>query len=253
MGVNNLAWANPQFAPVLPIWSDPAGGGDGWTPGINVTAGQVYLMYISNYSLSGQAFNLSWQLGSGASLDCTVLPVELLTFGAESDGNSVVIHWSTASEHNASHYEVQRSSDGQSFDQLGRVEAVGNSSVTTDYGFIDDAPAPGLSYYRLAQVDVNGSGSLSGQVTVDRNARPIEGPFPNPVTDFARWRLAKGSPAMEVIVIDALGQVVLTLSRSTSDGGLVTIPAEALPRGAYALVAQDAAGNTLARASLVKY
>ena len=253
MGVNNLAWANPQYAPVLPIWSDPAGGGDGWTPGINVTVGQVYLMYISNFSLSGQAFNLSWQLGSGASLDCTVLPVELLSFGADNAGNSVAVHWSTASEHGASHFEVQRSSDGLLFEHLGRVDAAGNSTITTGYGFTDDAPLHGLSYYRLAQVDIDGQQATSGPVAVERNVRPSERPFPNPGSDMAWWQLPAGCAAAQVMIVDALGQTVLSVTRTDEDRGLIALPMASLPRGAYALMALDTGGNVLARTSLVKY
>lgn len=253
MGVNNLAWANPQYAPVLPIWSDPAGGGDGWTPGINVTVGQVYLMYISNFSLSGQAFNLSWQLGSGASLDCTVLPVELLSFGADNAGGSVAVHWSTASEHDASHFEVQRSSDGLLFEPLGRVEAAGNSAVTTHYDLMDDDPLSGMSYYRLAQMDLNGQQVMSAPVAVERETRPISGPFPNPVGDLAWWQLPSGSPSVRIAVVDALGRTVVMLHRTEQDNGLIRLPVAALPRGAYSLIARTADGNVLATARLVKY
>lgn len=253
MGVNNPAWASPQFAPVLPIWSDPAGGGDGWTPGINVTVGQVYLLYISNFSLSGQAFNLNWQLGSGASLDCTVLPVELLSLGADDSGASVRVHWSTASEHNTSHYEVQRSSDGQAYGYIGRVEAAGNSTETTDYGFIDDAPLYGLSYYRLVQVDLDGQQAIAGPVTVDRAERPTDAPFPNPVSDLAWWQLPVGCNAAEVLIMDALGQIVARLPRTNGTGPLIALPVGHLPRGAYAVAACGLDGAAIVRSSFVKY
>ena len=253
MGVNNLAWANPQYAPVLPIWSDPAGGGDGWTPGINVAAGQVYLLYISNFSLSGQAFNLSWQLGSGASLDCTVLPVELLSFGAENAGGSVLVHWKTASEQQASHFAVLRSLDGQDFDRIGRVEAVGNAGAGTDYGFLDESPVPGLSYYRLAQVDLDGQETVTEAVAIERGTTAHERPFPNPTSDLAWWQLDGKCGATEVLVVDALGHGVSRLSLAGTDNRLVAVPVVALPRGAYALIARDRDGNVVARTSLVKY
>ena len=253
MGVNNLAWASPQYAPVLPIWSDPAGGGDGWTPGINVVAGQVYLLYISNFSLSGQAFNLSWQLGSGASLDCTVLPVELLTFGADDLGMSVAVHWSTASEHDASHYDVQRSADGLLFDHLGRVEATGNSATTSDYAFRDSAPLPGVNYYRLAQSDIDGHLAFSGIAAVDRTGYPLAGPFPNPVGDMAWWALPEGHLATDVAVFDALGHTLLRVPLGLDDLTLVAIPTGQLPRGAYSVAALGQDGSTIARSTFVKY
>lgn len=42
---------------------------------VNVIAGEVYIMYVDNFSSNGQSFNLSWQLSNGASLDCTLFPV----------------------------------------------------------------------------------------------------------------------------------------------------------------------------------
>lgn len=253
MGVNNLAWANPQYAPVLPIWSDPAGGGDGWTPGINVAAGQVYLMYISNFSLSGQAFNLSWQLGSGASLDCTVLPVELLSFGAENAGSCVLVHWTTASEHDVSHYAILRSFDGDEFDRIGRVEAVGDPGEGMDYGFLDDAPIPGIIYYRLAQVDQDGQETVTEPVVVERGAVHDQSPFPNPTNDMAWWPLHTNAHATEVLVIDALGHTVVERPIMNDDAPLIKIAVFELPRGPYALMARDAAGNVVARSRLVKY
>ena len=253
MGVNNLAWASPQYAPVLPIWSDPAGGGDGWTPGINVTTGQVYLLYISNFSLSGQAFNLSWQLGSGASLDCTVLPVELLTFGADDLGNSVAVHWSTGSEHDASYYEVQRSSDGLLFEHLGQVEAAGNSAVNTDYVLIDEAPLTGLSYYRLAQVDIDGQEAMSDPVAMNRDARAVTGAFPNPAYDMVRWQLPEGSGTVQVSILDALGRIVLMPDLKDDGNYVLRMSVSTLPRGYFSVVAHAANGNIVARTTLVKY
>jgi hypothetical protein len=182
-----------------------------------------------------------------------VLPVELLTFGADNTGNSVLAHWSTATEHGASHFDVQRSTDGLLFEHVGRVEAAGNSTTTTDYTLIDDAPLDGLSYYRLLQVDLDGQQAMSMPVAVDCGARPPGAPFPNPVSDLAWWQLPKGSVAVQVSVVDALGHTVLLLVRTDNDNGLVLLPVAGLPRGAYALMALDADENMLARTTLVKY
>ena len=164
-----------------------------------------------------------------------------------------MVHWSTASEHDASHFEVQRSSDGWIFEHIGSVNAAGNSAATTDYGFIDDEPMPGFSYYRLAQVDLGGQQAVTSAVVVDRNTRPREGPFPNPASDVAWWQLTKGSAIAEVIVVDAFGQVVLRIPRGSGDDRLIAVPVGMLPSAAYALMALDPDGSVMARTSLVKY
>ncbi len=54
--------------------------GNGWVSTFNVIAGQKFILYIDNYNANGQAFEFTWQLTNGASLDCTPLPVELISF-----------------------------------------------------------------------------------------------------------------------------------------------------------------------------
>ncbi len=252
MGVNNLAWANPQFAPALPIWSDPAGGGDGWTPGINVTAGQVYLLYISNFSLSGQAFNLSWQLGAGASLDCTVLPMELIQFGADHLGNTVSVDWSTASEHATSHFDVLRSADGASFTSLGRVTAAGNSANTSVYHFTDEAPLQGTAYYQLAVIDLDGSGSWGPIAAVHARSNGSNNPFPNPVGDHAWWVVRDNGYPVDIVIMDAIGQQVLRVADNQNGSAGIVLPVSGLPRGAYMVVAYGPGGTLIDRARFVK-
>src|SRR5690606_29047829 len=57
--------------------------GNGWVAPIPVIAGQVYILYVDNWSSTGQSFELTWQLSGGTSLDCAVLPVELIAFDAK--------------------------------------------------------------------------------------------------------------------------------------------------------------------------
>ncbi len=254
MGINNLAWANPRWAAPLPIWSDPAGGGDGWTPGLNVTTGQVYLLYISNFSNTGQAFTLSWQLGSGASLDCTVLPVELVSLSAAPAGDNVLVRWSTASEQDAQRYDVHRSRDGVDFDPIGQVEAAGTSTVTTDYHFIDRNPLIGMNFYRLDQVDNDGTHTLSNIVALERSSSASTGgPFPNPVTGMAWWLLPENIPFERVDVFDALGRAIVRSVRTPDADRLVQFDTALWPEGAYSLVAYAGCGEVLLRASLIKY
>lgn len=93
------------------------------------------------------------------------LPVELLGFDAECVGSSVVLEWSTASENNSSHFVVERSSDGSTFDPVGRVEAAGFSQATMTYTFMDNA-SPGSAYYRLRSVDLDGTWTLGRTIVI---------------------------------------------------------------------------------------
>ncbi len=212
-GTPNAAWANPQFAPPLPAYADPVGG-DGWTPGINVTVGQVYIMYISNFSLSGQSFALNWQLGAGASLDCTVLPMELVHLSAHWDGAKALVSWITASEQNTDHFTVERSADGLLFEEIGILPAQGNSQQTVSYQLIDPDPSAGVSYYRLIQADMDGAITVSHVVELKQGVTGLTTlPFPNPARDEFWVPLSAGHSIDRIVLFDMQGHEL----RSTND------------------------------------
>lgn len=102
---------------------------------------------------------------------CTLfLPVELLDFGAVQEGSQVRLAWTTGSEHDNDHFFVERSPDGRTFEPIAVVPGAGNGSKPIAYGAIDPWPLKGVSYYRLRQVDHNGTSDLSSTVAVSRAA-----------------------------------------------------------------------------------
>ncbi|MEL6925354.1 MAG: hypothetical protein AAFO94_15005, partial [Bacteroidota bacterium] len=84
------------------------------------------------------------------------LPVELTAFDLRQINQNVEISWETATEVNASHFDVERSIDGQNFETIGSVRAAGNSVSTQWYDLTDDDVFAGVYYYRLRQVDLDG-------------------------------------------------------------------------------------------------
>ncbi len=94
------------------------------------------------------------------------LPIELLDFRAERDQDQVDIYWSTASEINNEYFIVERSTDGRNFKEIIRQDGAGNSQVTLNYSDVDLSPETGINYYRLKQVDYNGSYSYSAIIPV---------------------------------------------------------------------------------------
>jgi hypothetical protein len=97
------------------------------------------------------------------------LPIELLSFnGICRDGN-VSLMWSTASETNNDFFTLERSSDGQNWEDIAIVEGAGISTSLLTYSYIDDQPYSGISYYRLKQTDYDGSNTSSSVITVSCN------------------------------------------------------------------------------------
>jgi hypothetical protein len=90
-------------------------------------------------------------------IDATVLPVSLSSVEVYRAGNNGVVKWTTAMEQNSAYFDVMRSADGNNFHYLGRVTAAGNATAPQQYSFTDASPLPGNAYYKLVQVDKDGS------------------------------------------------------------------------------------------------
>ena len=95
-----------------------------------------------------------------------MLPIELLSFYAATQTNSIALHWQTANELDNDYMAVERSRDGKHFDELGRLNGNGTSFEVQTYSFFDEKPFPGLNYYRLRQVDFDGTTSYHRVIAV---------------------------------------------------------------------------------------
>lgn len=81
------------------------------------------------------------------------LPVSLLSFSGNCDGNIVQVYWQTVSEINSYYFTIWRSDNGSNYYIVGNVSAAGFSSQLLEYSFTDDNPVSGFAYYRLTQTD----------------------------------------------------------------------------------------------------
>lgn len=124
----------------------------------------------------------------------STLPVKLTTFNANLslDQSKVDLTWTTATEINASHFVVERSTDGSNFTEAGTVFAFGNSTESKNYQFPDKVNTLNATviYYRLRQVDIDGKFDYSATRIV-RISKQTENSitlvtYPNPVTNEVR-------------------------------------------------------------------
>lgn len=104
------------------------------------------------------------------SIDCgfSPLPIELVSFTAESEPHDVHLQWSTASETNSDLFEVQRSEDGENFHRILSMPAAGHSTTAKNYAAMDTEPLAGTSYYRLRKKDLDGQEDRSPVLAVNR-------------------------------------------------------------------------------------
>ena len=117
------------------------------------------------------------------------LPVELTYFDAEWNNKQhteVRTFWETATEIDNDHFDVERSTDGVNFVKIGEVASKGASTTTQNYEFMDTDPVKGgISYYRLKQVDIDGTFEYSHIVVLadDTEITEVVNVWPNPTTD----------------------------------------------------------------------
>ena len=110
------------------------------------------------------------------------LPVELISFNARAiNKNLVNLDWSTASEIDNSHFLIERSRDGQSFEVIDQINSKGDTQVQQNYISSDRNPLMGTSYYRLKQIDFDGQFSYSKTVVVEIKDDVEIAVYPNPI------------------------------------------------------------------------
>lgn len=91
----------------------------------------------------------------------SVLPVNITSFSVMPDKNSVLIMWTTATEQNNSHFDIERSADGKTYSKISTLQGNGTSSLSRTYQAYDDKPLNGINYYRIKQFDVDGKYQIS--------------------------------------------------------------------------------------------
>lgn len=143
-------------------------------------------------------------------LDGTMLPIELGDFTARGEGGKVLLNWETYNEEDNDYMAVEHSANGQGFQEIGRVQGAGTTAEKQQYRFTDHDPLPGINFYRLRQVDFDGTTTHHRVVSV--RIRSAEGPirfFPTLAANFLSVRFP-APPEREgrLHIFDALGRPV---------------------------------------------
>jgi hypothetical protein len=116
---------------------------------------------------------------------CVTYPVELTSFRASNGRNDVILKWTTASETNNNHWEIMRAETNMNWFRIGTVEGLGTTKSITNYSFIDNEPIQGDSYYRLWQVDNDGTVTQSNVISVTRDLLEAKiSVYPNPAVNY---------------------------------------------------------------------
>lgn len=164
------------------------------------------------------------------------LPVNLVTFNAKASDGVIKLDWQTASETNNNYFAIEHSTDAKAFESIGRTTGQGTTTTNQYYTFIDETPLAGLNYYRLRQVDFDGTFSVSRIVSVNYDqTQPLLELLGNPTdTQLVRIRLKNASP--DNLKLTSLTGQSIPIDWQAESGIIYRVtPKTALSSGTYIL------------------
>lgn len=182
--------------------------------------------------------------------DCgVVFPVSWTHFAAQKAGKAAALNWGTSLEENHDYFSVEHSTDGNAFTSLGQVRAPQTElNGERRYAFVHETPAAGANFYRIRQVDVDGTTSFSviRTLTFSGGAATDFSVYPNPVEGELTLEFSAEVSSTEVEILTADGRLVM--SRSSPQGATkMRINAQDLPTGVYVVRVNDVARRFVKR------
>ncbi|CAN5822803.1 hypothetical protein BH11BAC4_BH11BAC4_05960 [soil metagenome] len=235
-----------------------------------VQAGGVFVLPTTgNFQVTRIRFTLSDETVGGCGNDFALddiklsscpeggpVPVKFLSVAAQKNGTGVNVLWGTASESNNDYFDIEKSNDaGVSWVSIGRRQSAGNSSTTRNYAVYDAKPSAGANYYRIKQVDKDGTSKYSTTVVYKLAIEQTEvavlaNPFiANITVDF----LSNRSQNVSSRLFDNTGRQVNTQKITVAKGSSrAQIETGNLSRGMYILQVIDEDGQILYSTKLIK-
>jgi hypothetical protein len=170
-------------------------------------------------------------------------PIDLIFFTANPNQNQVELTWTTATEENNEFFTIERSQDGQNWEEIATIPGAGNSNELLQYSFVDQNPLEGQTYYHLKQTDYDGTSTYSEVRTVK-----LEGDmdnsikvYPNPTLGQLQMDVAHVD-IKEIHVLNIIGQDVTTEVSICQNGAeSFTLDLSNLPKGMYFVQTSKAA------------
>lgn len=236
----NAAVTAPSATPLSGFDWNYLGSSFSTTPTVTVgpyTTPGVYTYVASFTNVCGTFYDTARITASAT------VPVTLLQFTATPSNDDVLLNWATASELNSSHFEIERSVNGKSFERITNVKAKGTSSNKVSYRHLDEKAFSiarnNTLYYRLKMIDKDGTFEYSKTAIVSIQDTKASTPltvFPNPYTDktYININTTQATDAT-ISVVDITGKVMFTYTETVAEGSstLTLQQSETLKTGIY--------------------
>ena len=168
-----------------------------------------------------------------------VVPVELNSFTAATNGKEVTLNWSTATELNNQGFEVQRKFGSNSFVTIGSVKGNGTTTSPNQYSYVDKLVDPGKYFYRLKQIDYGGTFEYSNEIEVDVRTLDnftLEQNYPNPFNPTTTiGYVLQGKSNAKLTLLNTIGEEIAILVNEEQDKGYhkVEFDGSGLTSGVY--------------------
>lgn len=219
--------------------------------------GQVYTLYLDNWTANGQSFALTWALSSPNQLDCSLLPVTVIDLQATRKGDVIAVEWIAQDAAMNERFIVEHSVNGMDFVPIGSLPAFAGSGGTTEHRFDHAHPSDGTNFYRLRVLSDSGGETHTGIVTAyyRRSAQTLT-PRPNPASHEILIDLGDlpSDVPFEVRVHDGSGRLVAARTTDPSSGQQsVRIPVHALDAGYYLIGLFDRNGEQMSTGRFIKH
>ena len=182
------------------------------------------------------------------------MPVKWLQIVAQKEKEKTIkILW-TVNEIANSFYEVERSIDGDKFYKIGTVNALQNTTSINNYSFIDAQPLAAKNYYRIKQVDKNGSFTYSKIVNVNMNETIAAWVlYPNPANAKINLFCNSNSNNVTIEMFDAIGKMVQNIaSNQITKGQSILIALNNLSKGIYTIKIKSTNAETVVKKVIVQ-
>ncbi len=142
----------------------------------------------------------------------SALPVELMNFDGLKINQHIQLNWRTATEENNQKFVIERSEEGKQFEPLGNVIGAGTTTQIQTYNYTDMQPITGWNYYRLKQIDDNGTSSYSEILSIFHEKEKGISIDPNPIRQGQSLQIHSSFDEKIVIKIRSInGQVIKEL------------------------------------------
>ncbi|MCF8408397.1 MAG: T9SS type A sorting domain-containing protein [Crocinitomicaceae bacterium] len=191
-----------------------------------------------NFTLTASGNGFSWFNGGGDNNN-NPLPVELISFNGTCNEGMVNLLWQTASEFNSSHFDLEKSTDGETWRVLATIPSAGTSNELLTYQTVDNNGTNGANYYRLRQVDIDGKEKLYDPINVScvETTAGYFTSYPNPSGN--EFQVVVNNKeilgACTLNIVDVHGKVIDQRSIDMKDGINMFVINETLNPGIYFL------------------